>query len=120
MTGALPAEPGVDPLPRVVRGRILELIKQDALRLPEKVKAGTAPPLDLLINGQPIVEGVVKLEPFIVTGKKPIKLPPRVKLTLDNFFNGDGTIAESAGGRISLSAGPTGKGQAAIKFNLRF
>jgi hypothetical protein len=39
---------------------------------------------------------------------------------LDNFFYGDGKIAESTGKRVSLSAGPERNGLAALKLNIKF
>lgn len=106
-----------------VHGRIMELLKQDVLKIPAKPKETAAPFLnpDFSANDQPLEEGVLELEPLIVTKKKPIELPPRItRLTLENFFYGDGTIAESAGKRVSLSAGPERRGLAAIKLNIKF
>ena len=100
----------------------MDLLKQDALKFPQKPKE-SAPFLnpDSATNDQPVEDGILELEPVIVTQKKPIEIPLRIrKLTLDNFFYGDGKIAESAGQRISLSAGPEGNGLAAIKLNLKF
>lgn len=101
----------------------MELLKQDVLKIPAKPKETAAPFLnpDFSANDQPLEEGVLELEPLIVTKKKPIELPPRItRLTLENFFYGDGTIAESAGKRVSLSAGPERRGLAAIKLNIKF
>jgi len=119
--GELAAESN-GPLPgSAVHGRILELLKEDAKKLPLKPKGATAPPVDPPTGDLPVAEGVLELEPIIVTQKKAIELPPRAStVTLDNFFYGDGTIFENADKRFSLSAGPTGNGLAAIKFNIRF
>ena len=107
----------------VVRGRILELLKQDVRKIPVKPKKIIARPenSDAPANDQPAAEGVLVLEPVIVTRKKPFELPPLLpKLTLDNFFHGDGKIAESSGQRVSLSAGPERNGLAALKLNIKF
>ena len=106
-----------------VRGRIMELLKQDAKKIPPKPKEAVAPPFasESATNDQPVAQGVLELEPFIVTQKRAIELPPRLaKPTLDNFFYGDGTIAQSADKRFSFSAGPERKGLAALKFNWKF
>jgi hypothetical protein len=107
----------------VVRERIMELLKQDVRKTPVKPKEIIAPPENpnAPANDRPVAEGVLELEPVIVTQKKPIELPPRLpKLTLDNFFYGDGKIAESSGKRVSLSVGPERKGLAALKLNIKF
>jgi hypothetical protein len=104
-----------------IRARILELVKQDALKTPVKPEEVVAPHLATATNDQPVAEGVLQLEPMTVTQRRVPKLPVRLpKVTLDNFFHGDGTIAESAGRRVTLTAGPEGKGLAAIKINLKF
>lgn len=99
----------------------MELLKQDAIKLAAKPTEEIAPPFAADVNDHPVAEGVLELDPITVTQKKPIELPLRTpKLTLENFFHGDGTIAQSADKRISLSAGPERRGLAAIKFNLKF
>lgn len=109
------------PLPESgVRSRILELVKEDARKKAGETNERARPPPESALNDQPIAEGVLELKPIVVREKKPFVLHPRLKLTLDNFFYGDGKIFESAGRRVSLSAGPEGKGLAAIKFNIRF
>lgn len=101
----------------------MELLKQDAKKTPLKPKEAVAPFLnpDAVAANPPVEEGVLELEPITVTKKKPIELPPRIdRVTLDNFFYGDGTMAERADKRISLSAGPEERGLAAIKLNIKF
>lgn len=102
-----------------VHGRILEKLKQDAAKFPAKPKEPAAPFLNPNVpaNDQPVAEGVLELEPFQVTKKKPIELPLRIDpITLDNFFYGDGRIWESANKRFSISSEP----DALIKFNFKF
>lgn len=125
MSAAPPAEPAAEPngpsASSSVRGRIMELLKQDAIKPAPKPTEVIAPPFAANVNNHPVTEGVLELDPITVTQKKPIELPLRTpKLTLENFFHGDGTIAQSADKRISLSAGPERRGLAAIKFNLKF
>lgn len=101
----------------------MEILKQDAIaiKLAPKPIEESAPPFAVDANDHLIAEGVLELEPITVTQKKPLELPLRTpKLTLENFFYGDGTIAQSAGKRVSLSAGPERRGLAALKFNLKF
>ena len=101
-----------------VHGRVLELLKQDVAKIPAQPKEAPAPFLkpDVIANDQPIAEGVLKLDTFVVTKKKPLALPLRPKLTLDNFFYGDGTIWESADKRFSIRSDP----EALLKFNIKF
>lgn len=114
-------ESGGRPSGSAVRARILELVKLDALKTPVKPTEVAAPHLATATNDQPVAEGVLQLEPMTVTQRRVPDLPVRIpKVTLDNFFHGDGTIFESAGGRVTLSAGPERKGLAAIKINLKF
>jgi hypothetical protein len=101
----------------------MELLKQDAKKTRMKPKEAVAPFLnpDAVTKNLPVAEGVLELEPITVTKKKPVELPPRIdRVTLDNFIYGDGTIAERADKRVSLSAGPEERGLAAIKLNIRF
>ena len=123
MAEAQPATPSAEtstPSPgSAVHGRILELLKQDVAKIPVKPKEASAPFLnpDSVANNQPVTESVLELEPVVVTQKKPVELPLRLKkVTLDNFFYGDGTIFESADKRFSISAGR----DALIKFNWKF
>ena len=96
----------------------MELLKQDVAKIPAKTKE----PIPLTVSAdssasdQPIAEGAVQLETFVVTKKKPAELPLRPKLTLDNFFYGDGTIWESTDKRFSIGAGR----DALIKFKIKF
>jgi len=113
------------PMPSsVVRGQIMELLKQDVRKIPLQPNEDRAPFLnpDSAPNDQPVAEGVLELDPIAVTQKRATTIPPRVdRITLDNFFYGDGTIAESASRRVSLAAGPYGsKGLAALKLNFKF
>ncbi len=103
-----------------VRGRITELVKQDAAKISPAQPEGAAASTDAetAVGDQPVAEGVLQLDPFTITKKRDVVLPPIPRLTLENFFYGDGTIARK--GRVSLSAGPEGKGLAAIKFNIKF
>ena len=124
---AQPAEPVTesnDPLSRsAVRERIVALLKQDAMNAPVKSKDENSldSDSDSAANDQSVAEGVLDLDPITVTQKKAIDIPLRInRISLKNFFYGDGTIAESASRRVSLSAGPYGKGLAAIKFTLKF
>lgn len=102
----------------------MDLLKQDVRKIPVQPKEDRAPFLnpDSVANNQPVTEGVLELDPITVTKKRAIEIPPRVdRITLDNFFYGDGTIAESASRRVSLAAGPYGsKGLAALKLNFKF
>jgi hypothetical protein len=108
------------PLPEsAVREQVLELVKEDARKVVGETKAETAA-LDPSLDSHSVAEGVLQLDPVVVTEKKPITPVPRLKLTLDNFFYGDGKIFESAGKRVSLSAGPERRGLAALKLNIKF
>ena len=102
----------------------MELLKQDVRKIPLQPNEDRAPFLnpDSAPNDQPVAEGVLELDPIAVTQKRATTIPPRVdRITLDNFFYGDGTIAESASRRVSLAAGPYGsKGLAALKLNFKF
>ena len=100
------------------------MLKQDVRKIPLQPKEDRAPFLnpDSAANDHPVAEGVLELDPITVTQKRAIEIPLRVdRITLDNFFYGDGTIAESASRRVSLAAGPYGsKGLAALKLNFKF
>ena len=126
MAEAQPGEPGAETNSTKsrssVHGRILELLKQDVVKTSAKPKAAIAPFLnpDSTSNDQPVAEGVLELEPIKVTEKKPVEIPPHPpKLTLNNFFYGEGAIWKNGDGTRTLSIGPEGHGLAAIKFTLK-
>ncbi|WP_438481727.1 hypothetical protein [Oleiharenicola lentus] len=106
----------------VLRGQIAELVRQDAEKISPKMPAPAAVDRDPVFNDQhqPMPEDVLQLDPFTITKKREIELPVIPRLTLENFFYGDGKIVQSRDGKFSLSAGPERLGVAAIKFNIKF
>jgi hypothetical protein len=94
-----------------VHREILGLLQQDVAKKPATPKEAPAPFLnpEVVADGQPVMEGILELEPFRVTQKKAIELPLRVNsVTLDNFFYGDGAIYKNKDGSFVISVGREG------------
>lgn len=116
-TGIAPESTTVPSAPAMHR-HILELLRQDVAKIPQKPKETPAPFLnpDVPANNQPVVEGVLELEPLQVTKKKAIELPVRIKpVSLDNFFYGDGAIFKTKDGGFVITAGRDG-----LRFTKKF
>ena len=87
-TGEPVAESKILSSSSVIRERIMELLKQDVRKIPVQPKEIIAPLAnpDAPANDQPVAEGVLELEPVIVTQKKPIELPSRLQANTGQFL----------------------------------
>jgi hypothetical protein len=108
-----------------VRARILDLVKEEAKKIPQEAKVAAAPFLNpgAPANSETVEEGVLVLERFRITKKREMELPVIPKLTLENFYYGEGTFWQ--GKRSSLHAapvgiGPDGESLIGIKWKIKF